>query len=138
MNPIFYLRPGAIAPAYTAWESFVTATSTDIVQENVRGRIYFRAWVAESGNTMGTYDASVAAFTAVRMFQLLPTTSTPTYTAWESRATAYSTDIYLETVKGRIYFRGWFIDSGNAPTDYEDALNDSQMGTIYKVEDSIV
>ena len=137
MNPVFYVRPGPSMPTYTAWESFVDATSGDIAQENIRGKFYFAAWVAESGNTVGTYDATVSAYTAGVPFNLLPGSSMPTYSSWESRATAYSSNIALETVRGRIYFRAWFDDSGNDGT-YEDIMNDTQIGTIFKVEDTIV
>lgn len=137
LGPIFYAKPLATMPTYTAWESFTESVTNDIAIETSRGIIYYRTWVVESGNKWSTgYDALLGHANFDPFFEIIPSGTFGSYTSWESRATAYSTDLANISQKGPVYFRMWCAESGNRGT-YEDHMNDSEIGAIFKIEDGI-
>lgn len=135
---IFFVKPLAIMPTYSAWETVSEAAANDIARESQRGGVYFDAWLAESGNDISDYDDLLVAFAPALkvIFEVFPITSVPSYSAWESRDDAYDDNIAIESQRGRIYFRAWRNESGFLG-DYEDIMDDSELGTIFKIEAEI-
>jgi hypothetical protein len=73
-------------------------------------------------NTLPPYDNLVLNVFG-GLFYLKPVPKEP-YTAWETRDEMYDGDLSSTSEKGPIYFRAWFAESGNAPTDWDDAFDD--------------
>lgn len=133
---VFYeFRPVSATPftTYTAWETHAQAVSNDIWVS--KGPAYFRDWWNNSGNSVLVYDTLITTAPFPPIWEIFPPSSPfTTYTAWESRATAYANDIWVS--KGAAYFRDWQLNSGNAGT-YEDHMDDTELGTIFKITDGI-